>query len=116
MRFQGALTTALFIFIVLATCPNGESQTPSAGLEKVHVQRGVTCEQCHGKSQQDPVPMEPCLGCHGNYQKLAESSKGRSPNVHDSHLGEIRCTLCHHEHKASEMYCNRCHNFDMKVP
>jgi len=48
MRFRGALTTALFIFIILATGPNGESQTPSAGLEKLHAQRGITCEQCHG--------------------------------------------------------------------
>ena len=24
------------------------------------------------------------------------------PNPHDSHAGEVRCTLCHKEHKASK--------------
>ena len=105
----------LFIWIVLATGVNGMTQV-SSGSEKLHEQKGIACEGCHRKSQQEPVSPETCSGCHGSYQKLGESNKGRFPNPHDSHLGEIRCTLCHHVHKASEMYCNRCHSFDLKVP
>ena len=117
MRFRGVLTIVLLAFIFMGTRPKDESQAASMRLEQRHTKGGITCEQCHGgKPKAERVSMETCLGCHGSYQKLAESSKGKSPNSHDSHLGEIRCTLCHHVHKDSEMYCKKCHPFELKVP
>jgi hypothetical protein len=116
MRLRTVSITGLVIIALLAWGACATAQTPSAGLERVHTQKGITCEQCHDKDQQAPVPVDTCLGCHGSYQKLGESAKGKSPNAHDSHLGEIRCTLCHHVHKASENYCSRCHTFELRVP
>ena len=38
-------------------------------------------------------------------------------NPHKSHLGDIACTVCHHEHSPSKVYCLDCHaRFDMKLP
>ena len=117
MRFLGGVAVLLLAIVFMGTSAGDESQAASARLEQLHENRGTTCEQCHGeKPKGERVPMETCLGCHGSYQKLAESSKGKSPRPHDSHLGEIRCTLCHHVHKDSEMYCNKCHTFELKVP
>ncbi|WP_165657647.1 cytochrome c3 family protein, partial [Sutterella wadsworthensis] len=38
------------------------------------------------------------------------------PNPHYSHLGDVNCTDCHKGHKKSELMCNSCHQFDLKVP
>jgi RecJ-like exonuclease len=117
MRFQGVLTVVLLAFIFMGTSLKDESQAASTRLEQLHAKRGIACERCHGKKpKKERVSMETCLGCHGSYQTLAESSKGKSPNPHESHIGEVRCTLCHHVHKDSEMYCNQCHTFELKMP
>jgi fumarate reductase flavoprotein subunit len=82
-----------------------------------HKNMGVDCSGCH---KEDPpkqnVPMAVCLGCHGDYPKVAEKTKKLDPNPHDSHLGEIECGQCHHAHKASVLVCAGCHEMDMKVP
>jgi fumarate reductase flavoprotein subunit len=82
-----------------------------------HKGRGTECSGCHKESP--PVrdgPMPVCLGCHGDYWKVAAQTNKLDPNPHDSHLGEIDCGKCHHAHKASVNFCNECHQFDMKVP
>ena len=71
-----------------------------------HQAKGVSCEQCH------------------NYPDLAKASaeKKVALNPHDSHAGQLRCTLCHKEHQQSVVYCRQCHKnaddkrFDMTVP
>ena len=82
-----------------------------------HKIRGMHCSGCHEESpaNQD-VPMAVCLGCHGDYRKVAAETDKLDPNPHDSHLGEIDCGKCHHAHKASVNACNECHQFDVKVP
>ena len=60
--------------------------------------------------------MTVCLGCHGDYGKVAAKTDKLDPNPHDSHLGEIDCGKCHHAHKASVNICNPCHQLDMNVP
>ena len=64
-----------------------------------------------------------CMKCH-NYQDLAAASAAKKValNPHDSHAGQLRCTLCHKEHEQSVLYCRQCHKnaedkrFDMAVP
>jgi hypothetical protein len=116
MRFKTVSITGLVIVALLAWGACAMAQAPSGELAKAHAQKGVACGQCHVKDQPEPVAMDVCLACHGPHKKLAESEKGASPSLHDSHLGEIRCTLCHHVHKASENYCSRCHTFERNVP
>ena len=117
MRFRGILKVVLFAFLLTGICPAVALQAQPVLLEQVHKSKSITCDKCHGtNAKPEPVAMETCLTCHGSYQKLADLSKGKSPNPHDSHVGEIRCTLCHHIHKDSTLYCNTCHSFEKKVP
>lgn len=83
----------------------------------------VTCKDCHGKAapKLDSTVENPrCLECHGPMDKLAKKSEPKDfpdRNPHKSHLGDIACTVCHHEHSASAVYCLDCHrNFKMKIP
>lgn len=83
----------------------------------------VDCAGCHGKSTPKPdstVENPRCLECHGPMEKLAKKSEPKNfpdRNPHKSHLGDIACTVCHHEHSASAVYCLDCHrNFKMKIP
>jgi hypothetical protein len=66
------------------------------------------------------VENEICLGCHGNFDELAQltvNTQCAEKNPHKSHLGEIECTVCHHAHRASQAYCLKCHsNFEMDIP
>jgi hypothetical protein len=91
----------------------------SKRLDDRHAQHDIPCDLCHGKpAGEDAGSTGQCLKCHVSYERVAAltKSKGVSPNPHDSHYGEIRCTLCHRVHKDSELYCNGCHSFDLKVP
>jgi hypothetical protein len=95
------------------------SQSGSKHLDDRHTQQRITCELCHGNpTGEDAGSTGQCLKCHVSYERIAALTKGKgvSPNPHDSHYGEIRCTLCHRVHKDSELYCNTCHSFDLKVP
>ncbi len=95
------------------------AQSGSKRLDDRHTQHHITCDLCHeNPTGEDAGSTEQCLKCHTSYQRVAAltKSKGVSPNPHDSHYGDIRCTLCHRVHKDSELYCNGCHSFDLKVP
>lgn len=67
----------------------------------------------------DAAPQQACQSCH-SYDSVAAKTARIVPNPHDSHAGEVRCTLCHKEHKASENFCCKCHQlgekFGYKVP
>ena len=85
-----------------------------------HAARGVTCEACHKTATPSRAARaSSCAGCH-TYADVARKTAKMNPNPHESHAGEIRCTLCHKEHKASENYCLQCHatgeKFRFKVP
>lgn len=82
-----------------------------------HGQSGIACTTCHGTDFSAGVPVATCLTCHGSYEALAERSRRVVPNPHaPHHLGEVRCGQCHKEHRASVLFCNRCHIFDGDVP
>lgn len=90
---------------------------------KVHSEN-LECANCHETNE--PVSRasyKKCVECHGD-MKTAEKSTFHDEggavftmNPHNSHAGNMRCTLCHSSHAESVVYCNTCHhNFDMKVP
>ena len=86
-------------------------------LAEKHKNREIECAGCHEESlPKQTVPMATCLGCHGDYRKVAARTGKLDPNPHDSHLGEFDCGKCHHTHKASVNACAACHSIDMKVP
>lgn len=94
-------------------------QTAGA-FESKHAARGVACQACHKtQTPSRAAKASACNGCH-SYDALAKQTAQIQPNPHDSHAGQIRCTLCHKEHKASENYCRSCHatgeKFGFKVP
>lgn len=83
-----------------------------------HLQRGVTCPQCHGEAAPSKAPsMDHCLNCHGgSYEALARTTADKTPNPHYTHVGDKECDVCHKGHEASVLFCNRCHQFKMQVP
>ena len=92
-------------------------------LDAIHVRNGVACSGCHDNEKPPAgaeVENDRCLSCHGKMEDLvAKTAPEKFPdrNPHLSHLGEIGCTVCHHGHTASEVYCLGCHtNFVMKIP
>ena len=86
-------------------------------LRDKHKNRGIECSGCHRENPpKQAVPMEVCMGCHGDYRKVAARTAKLDPNPHDSHLGSFDCGKCHHSHKASVNACAACHSIDMSVP
>lgn len=90
-----------------------------------HVERGLACTACHGsdapKAQlpEDSNKHEPCVMCHGFYDKVAARTKPKDAdeqNPHGQHDGNLPCTACHQGHKASVNYCEKCHMWSFKVP
>jgi mono/diheme cytochrome c family protein len=95
----------------------------SSHTDHLHAKAMVDCAGCHGKEApllDTPVENSRCLACHGPQDKLAARSMPKDlpkRNPHNSHLGEIACTVCHHAHAESKVYCLDCHrNFAMKIP
>jgi hypothetical protein len=91
-------------------------------LDAKHAAQAVTCAGCHGRNlpmMYATVTNDRCLACHGPMQNLvAKTRPAQFPdrNPHQSHLGDIACTVCHHSHMASEVYCLGCHaNFNMTI-
>ncbi len=100
-----------------------DSWAGSTHLDAAHGKAGIVCLACHGKTlpeQGDTVENERCLACHGSLESLAARSAPKDfpdRNPHKSHLGEIACTVCHHGHMPSKVYCLGCHSrFNMKIP
>ncbi len=94
----------------------------SSHIDHLHEKAMVDCSGCHGEG----IPLldaaiddARCLACHGPREKLASTSAPKDfpkRNPHDSHLGEISCTVCHHAHADSKVYCLDCHDFKMTIP
>jgi fumarate reductase flavoprotein subunit len=76
-----------------------------------HVALGMKCSDCHGEGAKKPVSGDKCLSCHESIDAVAKQTNGvLDPNPHAGHVGDLDCTLCHHGHKANELYCNTCHS------
>jgi formate-dependent nitrite reductase cytochrome c552 subunit len=101
-------------------------------LAYAHAEENVTCLDCHEPTIQQQVeegikfvtndyenPLEErefdqewCLRCHehGSYEELAQRTEELELNPHESHYGEMECSICHKVHGASEDYCAQCHD------
>ncbi len=87
-------------------------------LSHAHQLSGVTCTQCHGKTQPPaPVPTETCVTCHPIPELIEKTKMVEEANPHNSHYGpDLACEMCHHAHKESEVFCNQCHSLEFVVP
>jgi hypothetical protein len=99
------------------------SWASSSYLDGSHNKAKVGCMACHGKAipeKGDTVENDRCLVCHGSMESLVAKSAPKDfpdRNPHQSHLGEIACTVCHLGHSQSKVYCLGCHGkFQMKIP
>lgn len=116
---------ALAAALACAFCMSAVQAAPAVSLKH----KNLDCAACHGTNQ--PVEMadqKACIECHGQYKGKvvpgADYNPDRNPrrpvievNPHDSHLGDVRCTLCHREHsKSPQTTCNQCHqNFRLNT-
>ena len=98
-----------------------EDTVHSRHLANIHIQKGLSCQTCHGN---DLIPdanasavNAQCGTCHGGMEQVAQTHKGQPwLNPHASHLGNIPCSSCHMGHQESKAYCLNCHkNFDMPI-
>ena len=100
-----------------------------------HAEADVECLDCHEATieqqvkelvanvtgnYEDPLaerklPKEECLACHDHdsYPELAEATSDWDHNPHDSHYGEMECSICHNMHRPSELYCTQCHSVEV---
>lgn len=95
---------------------------------EAHKTAGLECEDCH----QSKNVAESCISCHANAEgtyrgeiddkgnsipkEYREAGKTRLAAIHDSHGGNIRCTVCHSSHEPpKQLYCNHCHQFEVNV-
>ncbi len=99
------------------------SWSTSKNTDAIHGKADILCSACHGKHLPvtgDDVENITCLNCHGPLETLKKQSEPKDfpdRNPHNSHLGDIACTVCHKAHKPSVVYCLGCHgNFKMKIP
>ena len=80
-----------------------ENTVHSSGLANRHVQKGFTCQTCHGN---DLIPdanatavVAQCRTCHGGTEQVAQTYKGpKDLNPHAS-LGDVACSSCHKGHQ-----------------
>jgi hypothetical protein len=83
-----------------------------------HRLSGISCSSCHETAQ--PVKGAPdtqkCVSCHPEYKKGPLQANSDLQNPHDSHMGDLDCSLCHHQHKKSENFCSTCHYWKYVVP
>jgi len=114
-------SSSFVIWVVMLTFFQYHSTSVSAAQQSFladrHSTASIACEDCHKESPPgEQVPTTICNKCHGDLAKIAERAKKVIPNPHESHLGNVKCELCHHAHKPSEDYCSNCHEFNYKVP
>ncbi len=99
------------------------SWSQSKNMDGIHGKVDIMCSACHGNklaTTGDTVENDRCLTCHGPLEALQKRSEPKDfpdRNPHNSHLGDIACTVCHKAHSPSTVYCLGCHgNFKMKIP
>jgi len=91
-----------------------------------HKEAGLQCVDCHNTDNPTEKPNHSaCIGCHdsgnnyyaGETRTYNNAGKPRQFNMHDSHQGPVRCTICHTVHKKPKepMHCNWCHQIEVKV-
>lgn len=116
LSLAGSLTFIL-AFCAFGSMSQGWAQEKGSFLADRHQTKGMQCSSCHKENPpKEIVPSAVCQQCHGNAEKLAEKTMTKTPNPHESHLGDLKCEACHHGHKVAENTCAKCHDFTMHVP
>ena len=86
-------------------------------LGHIHLLSAITCTVCHGPARPAQPPESPkCLSCHPDYKNAALQANKTLTNPHDSHMGDLDCELCHHQHSKSDNFCSQCHWWKYLVP
>ncbi len=111
-----SLSAVFLLLLALNSMANAD-----LAINKVHLDNDISCADCHGTATPEKrASAKACLNCHeqipGSIKTYTDAGNERSVNVHDSHDGQLRCTLCHHIHKPSTLYCADCHQFEVQVP
>jgi predicted CXXCH cytochrome family protein len=65
----------------------------------------MTCSYCHGEDHSKKVKEKgivTCYQCHNYIEKLVNSKKGRTKNIHETlkKFAGNNCTLCHNPHSS----------------
>jgi len=114
---RNKIVTIVFIVSLMAIA--GTSYSGDKTLRGLHNEAQLECIDCHGV--EEPVKRaraSACKNCHedhkGEVKTYYNNGQPVEVNPHDSHQGELRCTLCHKIHEPSVLYCNQsgCHSFD----
>ncbi|TCK59920.1 cytochrome c3 family protein [Seleniivibrio woodruffii] len=121
------ITTAVFAVCLFFAFAGGASAATKAIVSTLaHKEAGLKCIDCHETDKPTKMPHHSaCIKCHdsgsgyytGEMRTYINSGKERKFNMHDSHQGPVRCTVCHTVHKApnEKMHCNWCHQIEVKV-
>jgi len=89
---------ALAFLAVFVLSPAGVSWAQDKKpLADRHKDRGLDCAVCHKEPPTAKTTAESCMMCHGDAAKMAERTKGKTPNPHA--LPKLDCILCHPGHK-----------------
>lgn len=79
-------------------------------LSHMHMLRGITCKVCH-ETEIKTLNTENCIACHKDYNVKTNKINPSLPKVHDTHMGELSCNLCHKIHGKSVNFCAQCHDW-----
>ena len=121
------LLCALMVAAIAAAATDGKITSTT-----VHEEMGLSCADCHNTDTPEKrAPASTCKGCHENmdgtykgilgadgkpeHKDYPEGTGYKNASFHDSHQGDIRCTMCHTAHQAPVLYCNECHDFKVEV-
>ncbi|MEI6154694.1 MAG: cytochrome c3 family protein [Deltaproteobacteria bacterium] len=80
-----------------------------------HALGGKDCKACHGEELKPPDAGN-CLACHKDYGAKKNRLNPSLPKVHDTHMGDLSCDLCHKAHGKSVNFCSQCHDWKYTVP
>ncbi len=111
----------LVSFIILMTFSLVSICAADMTVNKAHLDNDISCADCHGTATPEKrASAKTCIGCHseipGTVKTYSDAGNTREVNIHNSHDGQLRCTLCHRIHEPSTLYCADCHHFEVKVP
>jgi len=116
---KNILMLAIIAFVIGVSTYAVNAYAEAGDLRGSHSEAELSCADCHGVD--DPVKRaktSSCMTCHEDHEgEVRTYYNNGSPvevNVHESHQGKLRCTLCHYIHEESKLYCNQdgCHAFD----
>lgn len=123
----------LFLLCIMWVAASAAAATDGTIVStKIHGEMGLSCIDCHNTDTPGKrAPASTCKNCHENldgtykgelgadgkpvHKEYPEGNGFKMTNFHDSHQGDIRCTLCHTAHQEPVMYCNECHQFKVEV-